>query len=102
MDKYCVCIKNEKNPIKIENIRPVKMLLLCGINDIILIYHPSFSCVYQEKYKMQELQQEINNVLGSEPNQKTDKTVVHVSPSKLGIFNRPAAQLNGCWCSGIV
>ena len=59
MDKYCVCIKNEKRPIKtFEDIRPGKIILLRGINDHILISHPSYSNVYQYEDKNRALQRD--------------------------------------------
>ena len=57
-------------------------MLLHGMNDNILIPHLSYLGVYQDKAKKWELYKEINiHILGWNQEEKTDKTVVHVSPS---------------------
>ena len=59
------------------------MVLLHDINDHILIPHPYYSGVYQDEAKKQELYKEINIFgVGTKQN-KTDKTVVHVTLSIL-------------------
>ena len=49
MDKYCVCIKIRKLFEKGEDIHPVKMTILCYINDNILISQPSVLGVYRDE-----------------------------------------------------
>ena len=49
MDKYCVCIKNYKRPIKVEYNRAGKMIHLHGIHCNTLISHLSYSGVYQDE-----------------------------------------------------
>ena len=64
------------------------MLLLNGINDNIIIPRLYYSGVYQDKAK-KELLQKINIFgVGTKP-KKTDKTVVQISPSILGLKNPP-------------
>ena len=59
------------------------MVLLHGINDNIMIPHPSYSGVYQDKAKKTRSLQRDEYSFGSETNKKTDKRAVHVSLSRL-------------------
>ena len=56
MDKYCVVLKIRKGLLKVEDIRPVKIMLLHDINDHILSSRPSYSGVYQDEAKIGALQ----------------------------------------------
>ena len=48
MDKYCVCIENDKKYYwTVEDRYPGKIILIRGINYNKLIYHLSYSGVYQ-------------------------------------------------------
>ena len=60
------------------------MVLLHGIYDNIKITDPSYSGVYQDEAKTRALQSDI--FLGRNQTKKTDKMVVHVSPSTMGIY----------------
>ena len=61
------------------------MIILRGITDNIIISHPSYSGVYQDEAK-NEIFIKRYIFLGLEPNQKkTDKTVIHVSLSTVGL-----------------
>ena len=70
-----------------EDIHRGKIMPLCGINYDILISYPSYSDVYQYEAKMRALQR--GNIFELEPNQKTDKMVVHISLSTLGFLIFP-------------
>ena len=60
------------------------MTLLHDINNNILISHPSYSGVYQDRYEKWELHQEINDYFGwNQKQSKTAETVVNVTPSIL-------------------
>ena len=48
------------------------MVLLHGINNIIIIYHPSYLGIYQDEAK-NEYSNKILKKIGSEPNQKALK-----------------------------
>ena len=45
----------KKGLLKIEDIRPGRMILIHGINDNVIISHLSYFGVYQEKQRMQDL-----------------------------------------------
>ena len=63
------------------------MMFIHGIGNNILNYGTSISMLYQEESKIWEIYREINiYILGGNQTAKTDKTVVHVSPSILGVF----------------
>ena len=52
MDKYCVFINNDKNSYwTVEDRRSGKTMLPFGINDSILISHPSYSGYFQDEAK---------------------------------------------------
>ena len=51
----------------VEDIRPGKTVPTHGINDNILIQHPSYSDVYQYEAKKCEFYKVINKFLGTEP-----------------------------------
>ena len=73
-------------------------MLIHGINDNIRIPHLSYLGVYQYEFNMRALQKDKYLFwVGTKP-QKTDKTVVHISTSALGILKKiPTAFLNGRW-----
>ena len=62
-------LKMIKVLLKIEYRRPDAVMILCYINNNTLIYHPSYSSVYQYEPKKWELYQEII-IFWSKPNQK--------------------------------
>ena len=78
------------------------MVILHGINDNVIIPHLSYFGVYQNEEMLLYLYKEINNVLGLEPNQKTDIILVHVSPSKFGIHLNSRARCIFEWVLGVV
>ena len=51
MDKYCVCIKNDKHLLKVKERCPGKMMLIHGINYNIIFSYPSYLDVYQHEAK---------------------------------------------------
>ena len=61
-------------------------MLLCGINDNILIPHPSYSGVYQDETKKVRNLSRYKYVLGVEPNKENWKTVVHFYLSTLDMY----------------
>ena len=69
MDIYCVCIKNKKRPIKIEDILSGKMILLHGINYNVLIPHPYYSSVHQDEAKNESSK----NRVGTKPKKLTKR-----------------------------
>ena len=77
--------------------RPDKIMLLHGKNDNIIIPMLSYLGVYQYEAKKWEIYKDIILFLGWNQTKKTDKKVVHVSPTSLVIKKNPTAQLNGCW-----
>ena len=60
-------------------------MLLCGINDNVIISHPSYLGVYQYEAKMGALQRD-RYFLGWYQTKKTDKTVVHVTDEIINIW----------------
>ena len=76
------------------------MVLIHSINDNILIPFLSYSGVYWDEAKKTRDLGIDKYVLGLEPNQKNDKTAVHVSPSTLGI--KTSAQHAIEWMMGVV
>ena len=83
----CYCgIKLEKwgkSYQTVEDICPGKMMILQDINDNILIYHSSYSGVYQENLKMRALPRD--SFLGWNQTKKTDETVLHVTHAIINI-----------------
>ena len=77
-------------------------MLLCGINDNILISRPSYLGLYQYEAFKKDFYKEINIFgVGTKP-KKNDKTMVHVSLSKLVFFNIiPLYFWKGASCSGL-
>ena len=70
------------------------MMLLHGVNDNIQISHPFYPGENQENRNARSLTRD--NFVRLEPNQnRTDKMVVHVYPSKLGFYIRPLRNLKG-------
>ena len=93
----CIIISYCELKLKVEDIiRPGKIMHIRGINYNIIISHPSYSSVYQDEAKMRSLK-DINFCLALVPNQKNDKTVVHIYSPTVGFFNFPTEFLKGCW-----
>ena len=62
-------------------------MLIHGINDNILIPKLSYFGAYQDGLKMRDIQRDhFWGGVGNKP-KKTDKTVVHISPSTLRFLN---------------
>ena len=59
-------------------------MLIHGINDNTLVYHPSDLGIYQYEAKMRALK-EINMFWGCNQTKKMDKTTMHIYPSTLGL-----------------
>ena len=72
------------------------MMFLHYINDNILISRPSCLSVYQDEAKMRDLKKDNFGGVGTKP-EKTDTTVVHISPAKFRFFNRPTIFLKRFW-----
>ena len=66
------------------------MMLLCNINNNILIYHPPYSSVYQDGYEKLDIYQNII-VLGV----GTKKTVVHITHEIINKYH--TTFLKGVW-----
>ena len=78
-------------------VKSSKVMLLCVINDSILIYH-RLNWVYTKMKLKLDIYKEKYNILGLEPNTyKNNKTMVHVSLSTLENFYCNPAFLKGCW-----
>ena len=57
------------------------------INNDMLISHPCYSCVYQEKSEKWELYQEIDNFWVGTPKQ-TAENAVHITPKIIKIWKK--------------
>ena len=77
-------------------------MLIHGINDNIIIPHPSYLGVFQDEAK-NESSNKISMFLGGwNKTKKTDKREVHGSLSTVCFFIIPMHNLMGAGCSGII
>ena len=78
--------KNKKSTIlKVEDIHPGAMMLLCDMNHNILFSHPSYSIVYQDESEKWDLYSDIKFWGGWNQTQKTAETAVRVNNSIINI-----------------
>ena len=78
-------LKMIKVLLKIEYRRPDAIMILCYINNNTLIYHPSYSSVYQYEPKKWELYQD-TFFFGWNQTKKTSETSVNVTHSIIKIW----------------